>query len=81
MRGRVISAGSRGLAEEQAKGFADLTRALLITIAAIYIALAIQFRSAFKPITYALALDSGKYTIQVHARQGRGKFALQIWRL
>jgi hypothetical protein len=26
-------------------------------------------------------LDTGKYAIQVHARQGRGKFALQIWRL
>src|SRR5439155_23275393 len=26
-------------------------------------------------------LDAGKYAVQVHARQGRGKFALQIWRL
>ena len=26
-------------------------------------------------------LDAGKHTIRVHARQGRGKYALQIWRL
>ena len=26
-------------------------------------------------------LDAGKYTVLVHARQGRGKYALQIWRL
>ena len=26
-------------------------------------------------------LDPGKYLVRVHARQGRGKYALQIWRL
>jgi hypothetical protein len=26
-------------------------------------------------------LDAGKHTVRVHARQGRGKYALQIWRL
>jgi hypothetical protein len=26
-------------------------------------------------------LETGKYALQVHARQGKGKFALQIWRL
>ena len=26
-------------------------------------------------------LDAGKYVVRVHARQGKGKFALQIWKL
>jgi hypothetical protein len=26
-------------------------------------------------------LDAGKHTVRVHARQGRGRYALQIWRL
>jgi multidrug efflux pump subunit AcrB len=47
------------LAEEQAKGFADLTKALIITIAAIFIALAVQFRSAFKPIILFLTMPFG----------------------
>jgi hypothetical protein len=26
-------------------------------------------------------LDGGKHTVRVHARQGKGPYALQIWRL
>jgi multidrug efflux pump subunit AcrB len=48
-----------GLAEEQKKSFADLLKALFLTIAAIYIALAIQFKNPVKPLIVFAALPYG----------------------
>jgi multidrug efflux pump len=48
-----------GLAEEQKKSFADLLKALFLTIAAIYIALAVQFKNPVKPLIVFAALPYG----------------------
>jgi multidrug efflux pump subunit AcrB len=48
-----------GLAEEQKKSFADLLKALFLTISAIYIALAFQFKNPVKPLIVFAALPYG----------------------
>jgi multidrug efflux pump subunit AcrB len=47
------------LAEEQQKSFGDLLKALSLTIAAIYIALAVLFRNPIKPLIVFAALPYG----------------------
>src|SRR5205823_14607905 len=47
------------LAEEQKKSFGDLFKALLLTIAGIYLALAVQFRDPIKPLIVFAALPYG----------------------
>ncbi len=48
-----------GEEEEQKKGFGDMTVVMLISIAAIYVALVLQFRNAIKPLIVYAAIPYG----------------------
>jgi multidrug efflux pump subunit AcrB len=48
-----------GEEEEQTKGFGDMTVVMLISIAAIYVALVLQFRNAIKPLIVYAAIPYG----------------------